>query len=104
MSTDPHPFAAITAETILSQIRGDLSGCIDVVRDAYLAHAEGRSTNPPSVFLRFADRPDSRIIALPSHLGSPWSTSGLKWVASFPANVARGTPRASAVLLLNDHE
>jgi ornithine cyclodeaminase len=104
MSTPPPSFAAITAETILALIRDDLSGCIGVVRDAYLAHADGRSVNPHSVFLRFPDRPDSRIIALPSHLGTPWRTSGLKWVASYPANVARGRPRASAILLLNDDE
>ena len=104
MSTHPHSFAAITAETILPLIREDLGGCIGVVRDAYLAHAEGRSVTPHSVFLRPADRPDTRIIALPSHLGPPWRTSGLKWVASYPGNVARGAPRASAVLLLNDDE
>jgi ornithine cyclodeaminase len=104
MSTPPHSFAAITAETILPLIRDDLSGCIGVVRDAYLAHADGRSINPHSVFMRFPDRPDSRIVALPSHLGTPWRTSGLKWVASYPANVAHGTPRASAILLLNDDE
>src|SRR4249920_903416 len=104
MSTPPDPFAVITAETILPLIREDLGGCIAVVRDAYLAQAEGRGVNPRSVFMRFADRPDCRIIALPSHLGTPSRTSGLKWVASYPANVARGLPRASAVLLLNDHE
>jgi len=28
----------------------------------------------------------------------------LKWIASYPGNVQRGFPRASAVLVLNDYE
>jgi len=104
MNTSGFPFSVITGEAIRRIILDDLKGCIQVVREAYLAHDAGRSVNPQSMFLRFNDRPNARIIALPSHLSGPWDVSGLKWVASYPDNVAKGFPRASAVLLLNSSE
>jgi len=77
---------------------------MEVVRSAYLAHAEGRSVNPDSYFLRFPDKPDCRIIALPAYLGDGFDVAGLKWIASYPGNVQRGFPRASAVLVLNRYD
>jgi 2,3-diaminopropionate biosynthesis protein SbnB len=108
------------------------------VRETYLAHHRGATVNPNSYFLRFPDKPDARIIALPAALspegagegpadaaahatdagaghatgggaagtaGRPTAgVAGIKWIASFPGNLAHNVPRASAVLLLNDLE
>src|SRR6058998_2861198 len=94
----------INGKTVFDIIRAHRGDCIDIVRDAYLAHAQGQSVNPDSYFLRFPDKPDCRIIALPAYLGDGFHVAGLKWIASFPGNVKRGFPRASAVLVLNRHD
>jgi ornithine cyclodeaminase len=94
----------INGKTVFDIIRAHRSECIDVVRDAYLAHADGHAVNPDSNFLRFPEKPDCRIIALPAFLGNGFGVAGLKWIASYPGNVQRGFPRASAVLVLNSYE
>jgi N-[(2S)-2-amino-2-carboxyethyl]-L-glutamate dehydrogenase len=94
----------INGKTVSDIIRAQRDECIGIVRDAYLAHAQGHSVNPDSYFLRFPEKPDARIIALPAYLGNGFDVAGLKWIASYPANVERGFPRASAVLILNSYD
>ncbi len=94
----------INGKTVFDVIRAHRADCIDVVRDAYLAHARGQTVNPDSYFLRFPEKPDCRIIALPAYLGDGFHVAGLKWIASYPGNVQRGFPRASAVLVLNNYD
>lgn len=94
----------INGKTVSAIIRSHRGECIETVRDAYLAHAEGYSVNPDSYFLRFPDKPDCRIIALPAYLGNGFDVAGLKWIASYPGNVQHGFPRASAVLVLNSYD
>ena len=94
----------INGKTVFDIVRAHRRECIRIVRDAYLAHADGQSVNPDSYFLKFPDKPDCRFIALPAYLGKNFEVAGLKWIASFPANIQRGFPRASAVLVLNDYE
>src|SRR5436189_5341367 len=94
----------INGKTVSDIVRAGRRECIGIVQAAYLAHADGQSVNPDSYFLRFPDKPDCRIIALPAYLGDSFDVAGLKWIASYPANVLRGFPRASAVLVLNNSE
>lgn len=94
-------FGIVSGRTVHRIVHADLDRCMEVVREAYLAHHRGQSVNPPSQFLRFPHRPEARIIALPAHLGGAFGVSGIKWIASYPANVRRRIPRASAVLVLN---
>ncbi|BCY14204.1 2,3-diaminopropionate biosynthesis protein SbnB [Actinoplanes sp. L3-i22] len=89
---------------VTDALDGAENAVIDCVRDTYLLHESGRTVNPDSYFLRFPDKPDSRIIALPAFVDDHRPTAGLKWISSFPANVGRGRQRASAVLVLNDYE
>lgn len=88
------------ASAILAESRKEI---LRIVADTYEAHDRGQSVNPDSYFLRFPKKPNSRVIALPSYLGGEVDTIGIKWIASFPDNIRRGLPRASATLILNDY-
>jgi len=98
------PFAVIPGWQVEQVLRGREKQIVELVEATYRLHGAGESVNPPSFFLRFPDRPLSRIIALPASLGGRMRVDGLKWISSFPENVAAGIPRASAVLILNDHD
>ncbi|MFE1172994.1 2,3-diaminopropionate biosynthesis protein SbnB [Streptomyces sp. NPDC058773] len=106
-SPGPSPapsFAVISGAQVHKALRGREKEIVDVVEATYRLHGAGQSVNPPSSFLRFPDRPTSRIIALPASIGGTARVDGLKWISSFPPNVEAGLPRASAVLILNDYD
>ncbi len=98
------PFAVISGAQVQHTLQGRENHIVELVEGTYRLHGAGDSVNPPSYFLRFPDRPSSRIIALPASIGGQVRVDGLKWISSFPENVAAGIPRASAVLILNDHD
>ncbi|TVZ82752.1 2,3-diaminopropionate biosynthesis protein SbnB [Streptomyces sp. BK340] len=96
-------FAVISGAQVHRVLDGRYREVVRLIETAYRVHGAGDTVNPPSYFLRFPDRPASRIIALPASIGGEVRVDGLKWISSFPENVAAGLPRASAVLILNDH-
>jgi ornithine cyclodeaminase len=97
-------FAVISGAQVQHVLRLHENEIIDLVEATYRLHGAGGTVNPPSYFLQFPDRPSARIIALPASIGGTLRVDGLKWVSSFPENVPAGIPRASAVLILNDHD
>jgi ornithine cyclodeaminase len=99
----PSPtFAVVSGGQVADVLHGRERETIALVEETYRVHGAGDSVNPPSYFLKFPDRPTSRIIALPASIGGSIGVDGMKWISSFPENVAAGIPRASAVLILND--
>jgi ornithine cyclodeaminase len=98
------PFSVISGAQVQRALHGREREIMELVEQTYRVHGAGDSVNPPSYFLRFEDRPTSRIIALPASIGGQTRVDGVKWISSFPTNVPAGIPRASAVLILNDHD
>jgi len=96
--------SVIKGKTVFDLIRANRKECVEIVKEAYLAHGDRQSVNPDSYFLQFPGKPGCRIIALPAYLGKQFDVAGLKWIASYPENIHRGFPRASAVLILNSYE
>ncbi|MDQ3276312.1 MAG: hypothetical protein M3Q39_15135 [Actinomycetota bacterium] len=63
--------------TAVSEILADSRAAVlDRVRATYLEHDESLSVNPDSYFLRFPDKPNARVIALPAYLGGAVNTIG----------------------------
>lgn len=106
-TSEPHtvrPFAVISGAQVQQVLEGREKQIVELAEVTYRLHGAGDSVNPPSYFLRFPDRPTSRIIALPASIGGHLRVDGIKWISSFPENVQAGIPRASAVLILNDQD
>lgn len=95
-------FVVVTSGQVAQALDGREPLVRDLIRDTYLDHDAGRTVNPPSYFLTFPDAPQNRIIALPGALTGEDPVSGIKWISSWPGNITSGTPRASAVTVLND--
>jgi ornithine cyclodeaminase len=91
----------LAAGDVERELHGREARVLDVVADAYRLHERGRTAVPHSSFLRLPGDPRRRIMACPAFVGGATARAGLKWIASFPANVDHGLERASAVIVLN---
>jgi N-[(2S)-2-amino-2-carboxyethyl]-L-glutamate dehydrogenase len=74
---------------------------IQVIRSSAKAMGANDFFQPIKPYLRYKDL-SNRIIAMPAYVGADVSMAGIKWIASFPGNLARGIPRAHSVTILNE--
>lgn len=84
-----------------------IRGYVEALRVALALHAEGKTAQPLKPYLRWRRRGHiaDRIIAMPGYVGGEHAMAGIKWIGSKHDNpTARGIPRASAVVVLNDPE
>ncbi len=93
----------VGAADVAAVLRGQEAVVLAAVAAAYEAHGRDQTVVPHSAFLRLPGGRD-RIIALPAYLGGGAGIVGMKWIASFPGNLARGLPRATGLVALNDGE
>jgi ornithine cyclodeaminase/alanine dehydrogenase len=72
---------------------------VEIVSATLCDKAKGDVELPPKLGL--APRPGAVLHAMPARVGAAF---GMKWIASFPENRARGVPPTTGVIVLNDAE
>ncbi|MEQ2354318.1 2,3-diaminopropionate biosynthesis protein SbnB [Pseudoalteromonas piscicida] len=98
-------FCTISGEVIAKVLAAHQRQIVEQVKHTYISHHKRLTNNPNSYFLRFSDKPEARIIALPAAINDGVQTrSGIKWISSYPKNIEANIQRASAVVILNDYE
>jgi len=97
-------FSIIIAKQVENIISANHDKIYELIKEAYISHHNKEIVNPPSYFLKYNDRPNSRIIALPASITHNPRIAGIKWIASNPENISIGLNRASAVIILNDYD
>ncbi len=74
---------------------------IDVLEDAFGQKARGLVQNPPKP--KVTSRDDAFIHAMPAYLGGS-DRIGMKWVAGYEQNHAKGLPYIYGAVIMNDAE
>ena len=77
----------------------DLPTAIRLVRNAFIAYAQGQAVMPSKVYLPLPGGNDFR--AMPAFVANP-PACGVKWVNVHPGNPRRGLPSVMATIIMND--
>lgn len=78
-----------------------MSEVIDSVEAAFREKGAGNVEMPPKPGIH--TRPDAFIHSMPAYIKTT-GAAGMKWIAGYPENPARGLPYISGLLVLNDPE
>ncbi len=87
--------AVLDHVTVLAAVSADAA--IEATREAFLRHHRGDWTMPAKVYVQSPPYGDFR--AMPA-LGGGFAL--LKWITSFPANLAKGLPTVNGIVCLSD--
>ncbi|MEY4766471.1 MAG: hypothetical protein RI907_3144 [Pseudomonadota bacterium] len=102
LTAAPRLGAPVTDARIDPLLSADRDQVMRLVTEAYRLFAEGQAVEEVPSYLRPPHDARARIIAKPACLYGEHPVAGVKWVGSFPGNLALGLPRASGLLVLND--
>ena len=76
---------------------------IDTIEKAVRCLHDKDFAQPIKPYLRYRDLVN-RIIAMPAFVGGDIDLAGIKWIASFPANIDNNIPRAHSVVVINQSD
>ena len=74
---------------------------VGVLEDAFQRKAQGLVQNPPKPALH--PRPESFINAMPAYIGGA-DRAGIKWIAGYESNRAKGLPYINGIFVLTEAE
>lgn len=98
-------FLYLDQEAVLQADGLNMRRATEVVANCLSLFESGQCRQPHKVVLRDGDDASSeargRVNGLFASIRGEQPAMGMKWIASFPANRARGLPRASALIILN---
>ena len=96
-----YEFRYLSQENILA-LNLSYADVIAAVEKGMSEFGAGNCQNP--VKIHSNPRPQTYINAMPAYIGGDQDITGLKWVAGFPGNRAKGLPVTWGIMVMNDTE
>lgn len=94
-------FRYLSQEDILS-LNIPYQDVIDAVEDVMSKFCKGLCQLPVKIHVN--TRPATYINAMPAYIGGDKESAGMKWVAGYPENRAKGMPVTWGLMVMNDPE